>query len=104
MPTGYIPANINPVRKRKSNSKLTSFTSRQMPELNIAAAIPQIKNTFEGEKISDMAKKAKTSVPLIKPSCTMLVRLAKRFVSAGKCLVISGNTALPANQSEVQRN
>ena len=75
-----------------------------MPRLNKAAVIPQIKNTFEGEKISEMAKKANSNVPLIKPNCTILVRLARRLFSVGKFLTISGSTAFPANHKEVQRN
>lgn len=66
--------------------------------------MPQIKKTFDGGKISEIEKTANTKVPLINPNWTMLVKFASRFISSGKFLIISGNTALPANQSEVQRN
>ncbi|GAA3967704.1 hypothetical protein GCM10022246_20600 [Pedobacter ginsengiterrae] len=59
---------MKPVKKRNKSNKLTSENSRQIPKLNMEAAIPQTKKTFDGAKISDMANIANTKVPAIKPN------------------------------------
>ena len=61
------------------------------------------KKTFRGENRSGIERKAKTSVPMMNPNCTEEVMLAKSPGSFNKML-ISGATALLANQREVPRN
>ena len=71
------------------------------------ARAPQIaltKNTLEGEKRSASARKAKMSVPHIKPSCTAesAAPIADVLTRSGKG--ICGMLMLPTNHSEVPRN
>lgn len=42
--------------------------------LKMAPATAQIKKILEGENRSEMVKKAKINVPIIKPNCTKDVR------------------------------
>ncbi len=69
-----------------------------------APAIEQAKNTRRGEKRSAMVKKAKTSVPAMKPSCTADVTCPSAEAASPHSAGRSRSTALPANHSEVPAN
>ena len=97
-----MPAKKKPVKKRNNSNAEGEMPLIINPRLNSAPIIEQVKKTTEGEKRSAMVNTAKIKVPVIKPNCTELVRLAKKLWSSAKFLMISGSMALPANQSEVQ--
>jgi hypothetical protein len=75
-----------------------------MRTFEIPPSIEQIKYIFRGEYLSDNAKKAKTSVPVINPSCIADVTLPTSFISTFIADCKSLMIALPANQSEVPAN
>lgn len=64
----------------------------------------QTKNTFLGENTSEIAKKAKHSVPVINPNCTeevtQPIEAGSRFHPSCRSEII----ALPANHREVPAN
>ncbi len=64
-----MPARNKPVINLDSMITGKPF-AKKMRRLDKAAAIAQIKKTFEGEKRSAMVKMAKSSVPEINPNCT----------------------------------
>lgn len=103
MPTGYIPAKKKPVTNRKLNRKGKDHKV-MTAILNKAAINALTKKTFDGENRSAMLKMANNNVPEIKPNCTAEVSKAVVVLSKLYTSARSGITALPANQSEVQRN
>ena len=74
-----MPARKKPVKKRKLSRLIEWMPSMVMARLKIAAITELTKKTKEGEKRSEIANTAKTNVPVIKPTCTALVRCAKKF-------------------------
>ena len=59
---------------------------------------------FRGENLSEMAKKAKQRVPLIKPNCTAEVILPTASAPIFHCACKSPKIALPANHSDPPAN
>ena len=104
MPTGYIPARKNPVKNLNISIADTSTFGINRPKLNIPAKMALLKNTIDGEKRSEIVKIANDNVPMINPNWMKLVKLPKKNVSSCKLGEIWFITALPANQSEVQKN
>jgi hypothetical protein len=68
IPTGYIPAKKNPVRKRKKSNEARSFARKYTHRFDRAPNNAQVKKTILDENRSEMVKKAKRSVPTIKPN------------------------------------
>ena len=64
----------------------------------------QRKNTWVGENLSEMLKKANNKVPRINPDCTAEVSKLRALEDNSKTKISSGITALPANHNEVQQN
>ncbi|GAB1445854.1 hypothetical protein MASR2M41_15840 [Flammeovirgaceae bacterium] len=98
-----MPARKKPTIPLKKN-KRTDEDISVIEKLIIAPAMAQTKNTFEGEKRSEMERRAKIKVPIINPSCTEEVRLPNELAERLKACCNSGSTALPANHNEVHAN
>ena len=69
-----------------------------------APRIEHIKNTFLGEKRSEIAKKAKHNVPAINPNWTDEVTQPIEAGSRFQCTCRSEIIAFPANHKEVPAN
>ena len=78
--------------------------SHNIPKFPSAPNNAHTKKTFEEANRSAIDKKAKSSVPNIKPSCTAEVRFATAPSDKRNTWVRSSKIALLANQSEVQQN
>ncbi len=75
-----------------------------MSRLDSAPKMEQKRNIFRGENLSEIAKKAKHSVPAIKPNCTAEVILPTAPTPIFHWVCRSPKMALPANQREVPEN
>lgn len=74
------------------------------PNVHRAPAKAQNKKTRLAENRSEMASKAKTKVPTIKPNCKAEVRRPTADAGHPICCCRSGMTALTANHKEVPAN
>ncbi len=99
-----MPARKNPVKNLNIRSEVRPSASKYILIFAKAPRIEHTKNTFLGENTSDIVKKAKQSVPVIKPNCTeevtQPIEAGWRFQLTCRSEII----AFPANQSEVPAN
>ena len=100
-----MPAKKKPVKKRKPDKLIKLFPWQSVPKLNKPAIIADTKNTFEGEKWSEIFRIAKVNVPDIKPNWMAEVKYP-RATSLFKLNseIILFIIPLLANQSDVQQN
>jgi len=101
---GYIPVRKNPVINLNTSNENKSKAMKRIKRFDNAPRIEQNKNIFRGEYLSDSAKKAKTNVPIIKPSCTADVTMPTSFILTFIADCKSVMIAFPANHNEVQAN
>ena len=99
-----MPAKKNPVPNLVRNKLSIELVSTIIKRFNAAAITAQVKNTFDGENLSEIVKTANKNVPAIKPNCTAEVKWANADGSKWKFLIKSDIMALPANHKEVQQN
>ena len=99
-----MPARKKPVTKRKANKVAVLFANQIIETFARAASVDETKNTFVGSNLSAMEKIAKTSVPAMKPNCTMAVMLPIVLPCGLNSRWISGKIALPANHNDVPAN
>ncbi len=74
MPTGYMPARARPVRKRRARAGVMEVASRAKAALAAAPNSAEARKTRLAWKRSARPEMAMPRVPVMKPSCTALVR------------------------------
>lgn len=99
-----MPAKDTPTKKRIANSVRTVLKSKSKNAFKILPTRAHTKNTWVASKRSEIFKKAKSSVPTIKPSCTIEVSVDRKSADNENTSIKSVAMLLPANQSDVQQN